>query len=83
MIDRRFIGHTLPAFDVRVEAGRLRFFAKATGQTDPLYVDYLKPAYYARNPNMVRTRGLYDLIPGPQRTDRSLTIKFSRLFDLR
>lgn len=39
MIDRRFIGHTLPAFDVRVEAGRLRFFAKATGQTDPLYVD--------------------------------------------
>src|SRR5690606_25227416 len=30
--------------------------------TDPLYVDYLKPAYYARNPNMVRTRGLYDLI---------------------
>ena len=29
------------------------------------------------------TRGLYDLIPGPQRTDRSLTIKFSRLFDLR
>jgi acyl dehydratase len=39
MIDRSFIGHTLPAFDVRVEAGRLRFFAKATGQTDPLYVD--------------------------------------------
>jgi acyl dehydratase len=39
MIDRRFIGHALPAFDVRVEAGRLRFFAKATGQTDPLYVD--------------------------------------------
>jgi acyl dehydratase len=39
MIDRCFIGHTLPAFDVRVEAGRLRFFAKATGQTDPLYVD--------------------------------------------
>ncbi|MEJ1170363.1 MaoC family dehydratase N-terminal domain-containing protein [Variovorax sp. CCNWLW235] len=39
MIDRSFIGHALPAFDVRVEAGRLRFFAKATGQTDPLYVD--------------------------------------------
>ena len=30
--------------------------------TDPLYVDYLKPVYYARNPNMTRTRGLYDLI---------------------
>src|SRR5690606_8448056 len=30
--------------------------------TDPLFVDYLKPAYYVRNPNMVRTRGLYDLL---------------------
>jgi len=39
MIDRRYIGHALPAFTVPVEAGRLRFFAKATGQTDPVYVD--------------------------------------------
>ncbi len=39
MIDRRYIGHTLPAFSVDVEKGRLRFFAKATGQTDPVYVD--------------------------------------------
>ncbi|KQP22442.1 MaoC family dehydratase N-terminal domain-containing protein [Pseudorhodoferax sp. Leaf267] len=39
MIDRSYIGHQLPAFDVPVEAGRLRFFAKATGQTDPLYTD--------------------------------------------
>lgn len=39
MIDRRHIGHTLPPFEVRVEAGRLRFFAKATGQTEPLYTD--------------------------------------------
>lgn len=39
MIDRRFIGHELPPFEVRVEPGRLRFFAKATGQTHPLYVD--------------------------------------------
>jgi acyl dehydratase len=38
-IDRRHIGHALPAFDVPVEAGRLRFFAKATGQTDPIYFD--------------------------------------------
>ncbi len=28
------------------------------------------------------TRGLYDLIPGPERVDRSLTIKFSRMFDV-
>jgi hypothetical protein len=28
------------------------------------------------------TRGLYDLIRGPEREDRSLVIKFSRMFDL-
>ena len=39
MIDRRYIGHTLPAFSVDVEKGRLRVFAKAIGPTDPSYVD--------------------------------------------
>ena len=39
MIDRQYSGHTMPAFEVAVEAGRLRFFAKATGQTDPVYLD--------------------------------------------
>ncbi|MEZ5665316.1 MAG: MaoC family dehydratase N-terminal domain-containing protein [Burkholderiaceae bacterium] len=39
MIDRQYIGHTMPAFEVVVEQGRLRFFAKATGQTDPVYTD--------------------------------------------
>ena len=39
MIDRQYIGHTMPAFEVLVEKGRLRFFAKATGQTDPVYTD--------------------------------------------
>lgn len=39
MIDKRFIGHALPAFSVLVESGRLRFFAKATSQTDPVYSD--------------------------------------------
>lgn len=39
MIDRRHIGHQLPPFQVEVEKGRLRFFAKATGQTDPIYID--------------------------------------------
>jgi mono/diheme cytochrome c family protein len=36
--------------------------------TDPLFVDYLKPDYYARNPNMVRTRGLYDLLVDQEKT---------------
>lgn len=39
MINKRFIGHSMPSFSVVVEAGRLRFFAKATGQTNPLYTD--------------------------------------------
>lgn len=39
MIDKRFIGHVMPAFSADVEKGRLRFFAKATGQTDPVYAD--------------------------------------------
>ena len=39
MIDRHYIGHTMPTFEVAVEAGRLRFFAKATGQTDQVYLN--------------------------------------------
>jgi acyl dehydratase len=38
-IDRRHIGHVLAPYAVPVEASRLRFFAKATGQTDPVYTD--------------------------------------------
>lgn len=39
MIDRSHIGTAFPPFTVEVERGRLRFFAKATGQTDPVYSD--------------------------------------------
>ena len=39
MLDRQYIGHTMPKFSVPVETGRLRFFAKAMGQTDPVYTD--------------------------------------------
>jgi len=39
MLDTRHIGATLPAFTTTVDAGRLRFFAKATGQDDPVYTD--------------------------------------------
>ncbi|OJU11987.1 MAG: hypothetical protein BGN86_13635, partial [Caulobacterales bacterium 68-7] len=28
--------------------------------TDPLFVDYVAPKYYMRNPNIVRTKGLYE-----------------------
>lgn len=39
MIDKSHIGAVISRHNVDVEAGRLRFFAKATGQTDPRYVD--------------------------------------------
>ena len=39
MIDRKYIGHQMPAFEVDVEKGRLRFFAKAIGQADNVYTD--------------------------------------------
>jgi acyl dehydratase len=39
MIDRRWIGHTLPASTFDIERGRLKFFAKAIGETDPVYLD--------------------------------------------
>jgi acyl dehydratase len=39
MIDRRFIGHRLGASVLPIERSRLRFFAKAIGETDALYTD--------------------------------------------
>ncbi len=39
MIDTRHIGHRLPAFNARIDADRLKFFAVACGQTDPVYTD--------------------------------------------
>lgn len=39
MIDRKFIGHEFAPATVEVEKGRLRFFAKATGNMDPVYSD--------------------------------------------
>ena len=39
MIDRRYIGHEFAPHSARVEAGRLRLFAKATGETDPVFSD--------------------------------------------
>ncbi len=39
MIDTRHIGHSLPTFSARIDADRLKFFALACGQTDPVYTD--------------------------------------------
>lgn len=39
MIDKKHIGRTTPPQTVDVEKGRLKFFAKAIGETDPIYSD--------------------------------------------
>jgi acyl dehydratase len=39
MIDKKHIGRQLPTFLVTAEAGQLRFFAKAIGETNPIYFD--------------------------------------------
>ncbi|BBY00199.1 hypothetical protein MSEO_06980 [Mycobacterium seoulense] len=38
-LDKAVIGTTLPATTLTVERARLRFFAKAIGETDPVYTD--------------------------------------------
>ena len=39
MIDRKWIGHQLDATEFTIERGRLRFFAKAIGDTNPVSSD--------------------------------------------
>ena len=39
MIDRKWIGHQLPESVLPIERSRLRFFAKAIGETNPVYID--------------------------------------------
>lgn len=39
MIDKKWIGHELPASELPIERSRLRFFAKAIGETNPAYLD--------------------------------------------
>ena len=39
MINRNIIGMAFPAHSAVVEAGQLRFFAKAIGETNPIYFD--------------------------------------------
>ncbi|MBI1386104.1 MAG: MaoC family dehydratase [Rhizobiales bacterium] len=39
MFDPRHVGHSFEPFDVEVERGALRLFAKAIGESDPIYCD--------------------------------------------
>jgi acyl dehydratase len=39
MIDKKWIGYQLPAAVLPIERSRLQFFAKAIGETDPVYTD--------------------------------------------
>ncbi|RWA49158.1 acyl dehydratase [Cupriavidus sp. UYMSc13B] len=39
MIDKKHIGRVIADFRTAAPASQLRFFAKATGQTDPVYID--------------------------------------------
>ena len=39
MIDKKWIGHELPASVLPIERSRLQYFAKAIGETDPVYTD--------------------------------------------
>ncbi|MBO1017116.1 MaoC family dehydratase N-terminal domain-containing protein [Achromobacter sp. SD115] len=39
MLDRNLIGQSLGTRSILVERGRLRFFAKAIGETNPVYLD--------------------------------------------
>lgn len=52
MIDKKWIGHELPASVLPIERTRLRFFAKAVGETRPEYldVDAARAAGYADLP---------------------------------
>ena len=51
-IDRKkFIGYVLPPHSMTVDAWRMAFFAKAIGETDPIYSD-LAAAQAAGHPNI-------------------------------
>jgi acyl dehydratase len=39
VIDKKWIGHELPTAVLPIEAGRLKFFAQAIGESNPVYLD--------------------------------------------
>jgi acyl dehydratase len=40
LIDKKWIGHQVGQSTLAVERGRLKFFAKAIGETNPIYFDH-------------------------------------------
>ena len=52
MIDRQWVGHELPSYELPIEYTRLRFFAKAIGETQAIYtdVDAARAAGYSHLP---------------------------------
>ncbi|WP_151772096.1 MaoC family dehydratase N-terminal domain-containing protein [Streptomyces abyssomicinicus] len=54
-IDKDLIGKRIPSHTVDIERGQLRFFAKAIGETDPVYTD----------PEAARAAGHRDLLMPP------------------
>jgi acyl dehydratase len=82
MIDTNHIGAVISRHTVDVEAGRLRFFAKATGQTDARYIDgdAAKAAGYPALP--VPPTFLFCLemgAPNPRATIEKLGIDIGRI----
>lgn len=47
-IDRRHIGYCLPAFVVNVDSDRLKKFAEAIGESDPIYYKELAPPTFLK-----------------------------------
>jgi len=39
MIDKKWIGYTGPEVSFDIERGRLKFFAQAIGESNPIYLD--------------------------------------------
>jgi acyl dehydratase len=51
MIDKKYIGKQLPAYRVTPDASQLRFFAKAIGETNPIFSD-VQAACAAGHPHL-------------------------------
>ncbi len=68
MIDKKFIGHRFAMHAATVESGRLRFFAKAIGGTDPVYFDEdaARAAAYRALPTPPTFLFCLNLVEGPR-----------------
>ena len=61
MIDKKWIGHELPASVLPIERSRLKFFAKAIDETNPVYTDpsAARDAGYPHKPISDTVKGEY------------------------